>query len=244
MLYRKLFGDRFFGESISYKVLNHIHPKYIVRKWGNFPLNGQFIRMQQIAKIANSMKPTHVIETGTYFAGSTGYLATLTQGQCITIEANPKFYEIAKQNIDLNFSDGKIETLHGSSDIELPKILQKIPQDSRILAYLDAHWYEDIPIQREIWALQSWGGLWVAVVDDFKVPGDEGYGFDVYGDLVIGPNIIPVEFFRKDMRLFVPKTSSKNETGRKKGTGYIFSFKSMDILQESIFEDLEEVLLC
>jgi Cephalosporin hydroxylase len=225
------------------QLLNLIHPKYIIRKWGTTPLNGQYLRQQTLVKIAASVKPTHVIETGTYFAGSTGFLSTLTNGRCITIESNPKFYEVAKENIDFNYSEQNIEIILGRSEDELSNVLQKIEKNSRLIVYLDAHWYENVPIERELEALDSWGGSWIAIIDDFKVPTDSGYGFDVYGKIEIGPKVIPKDFSTKGIRLFVPKKSSYCETGRRKGTGYLFSKKSIKITQNYVFEDLEEIIL-
>lgn len=59
------------------------------------------------------------------------------------------------------------------------------PTDSRLneavtFFYLDAHWYGDIPPRDERAGEQKWSRF-VAMIDDFEVPGDAGYGFDDHG---------------------------------------------------------------
>jgi prepilin-type processing-associated H-X9-DG protein len=46
--------------------------------------------------------------------------------------------------------------------------------------YLDGHWYADLPLQEEIDLIAAnWNGFCI-LIDDFRAPGDEGYGYDFY----------------------------------------------------------------
>jgi hypothetical protein len=84
--------------------------------------------------------------------------------------------------------------------------------------YLDAHWGNDLPLFSEIEALNNWGGKFVAVIDDFQIVEDPGYGFDQYGDQIVGKNAIPLTQKTKLYRLAAP---SRSETGSKRGTGIV-----------------------
>lgn len=95
-------------------------------------------------------------------------------------------------------------------------ILDKLDPDTEgVLAYLDAHWVKEIPARNELTALASWGGNWVAIIDDFKVPGDPSYGFDQYGEIAVDLTLIPDSL---GIQIFVPKISAETETGANKGT--------------------------
>ena len=58
------------------------------------------------------------------------------------------------------------------------------------MAYLDAHWENFLPTTQEINDLIEWGGTFIAIVDDFQVPGFPEYGFDMYGESIVGPALL------------------------------------------------------
>ena len=59
------------------------------------------------------------------------------------------------------------------------------------MAYLDAHWEREIPTRNEPVELANWGGNWVAIIDDFKIPEGLSYGFDQYEDKTVDINLKP-----------------------------------------------------
>lgn len=175
--------------------------------------------MATISQIARVFMPTVGIETGTYMGSSTPYLASMVSKKMYTIEIDQRISKLASERFQKNHPKSKIILLTGDSVVEITKILSTLDSRSeRVLAYLDAHWYDNVPTTQEIQALINWGGPWIAVIDDFKVPFDPGYKFDVYGELEIGINILPMS---AEINLFVPNSPSETETGRRKGTGYV-----------------------
>ena len=159
------------------------------------------------------------IETGTYLGSSTPYLASMVTGLMYTIEIDLKTATLASERFVKNHPLSSIELRIGDSVSEIVNILREInPKSQRVIAYLDAHWYEAVPTTQELEALIAWGGSWVAIIDDFKVDSDPLYKFDAYGDVVIGPSILPSD---PKISLFVPNQSALIETGRRKGTGYV-----------------------
>ncbi len=192
--------------------------------------------MAVIWQIARALKPTVGVETGTFMGSSTPYLATMVEKTMFTIEIDKPTFELVTERFVKNGHQKNIKLVFGDSVIEIQKILNELnPKEDRVLAYLDAHWYDAIPTKEEIESLINWGGSWIAVIDDFKVDSDPGYRFDSYGSIEIGKDVLPPN---KDLRLFVPKASSKYETGRRKGTGYVCMKNDVMIL-ESI-SDLTE----
>ena len=88
----------------------------------------------------------------------------------------------------------------------------------RTLFYLDAHWEEHLPLRNELELISRKFNLWIAVIDDFNVPGDDGYGFDNYG----AGQILNMDYIRQckinNAAIFFPNVSSKWETGAKRGS--------------------------
>jgi predicted O-methyltransferase YrrM len=188
--------------------------------WAILPFNGQVRRTLQIGQISEVFEADLVIETGTYKGSSTPYLATLFQCKTYSIEINKISANIAKKRFFNNHRKLNIEVLVGDSVKEMKGILSQTPKDSQIFAYLDAHWLYDIPTEQELNNLIFWGGDWIAVIDDFSVPGDQGYKFDTYGKIQIGLALIPKD---QMLEVWVPSGPSDEESGVRSGTAYVFS---------------------
>ena len=232
------FGPKFyFGKEFSVFVLRYIDPLVYMNKWFSRPFNGQIMRHKQILQISNLLKPDVAIETGTFLGTSTPYLATMVSGSTYTIEFVSKYAKKARVRFENEFQNLKITLIEGNSVKEIQKLLKTIPSTSTILAYLDAHWEKELPTAQELTELLKWGNNWVAVIDDFKVPGDDSYGFDQYGDLVVDKSLLPL-----GVRLMVPNQSAKFESGARKGTAYVFgpAYKAENLREN--FPNLREVL--
>ena len=232
------FGPKFYlGRDFSNFILHYIDPYLYMNKWFSRPFNGQVSRHVQIQQIANSIKPDDAIETGTFLGTSTPYLATLVSGDTYTIEFLAKYAKKARMRFESEFKFLSITLIEGNSVNEIQKLLRTIPSSSVVLAYLDAHWELELPTAQELNELLLWGNNWVAVIDDFKVPGDDSYGFDQYGELVVDQSLIP-----NGVRIMVPNQSAKSESGARKGTAYVFgpAYKDRNLAED--FQNLREVL--
>jgi len=223
----------YFGQQFSEFCLDHIRPHVYFDRWSIQPFNAQARRMAVIWQIARVFKPTIGIETGTFLGSSTPYLATMVEKEMYTIEIDQKTFSLAEERFQKNNHQKNINLVLGDSVLQIEKILSSLnPKTDRVLAYLDAHWYDAIPTTKEIESLISWGGSWVAIIDDFKIETDPGYRFDSYGDVEIGKEILPNNL---GLCLYIPNIPSKFETGRRKGTGYV-CMKSDEEVLSSISE--------
>jgi hypothetical protein len=87
-----------------------------------------------------------------------------------------------------------------------------------MLFYLDAHWGEDLPLFEEIAKIFSSCAQAIVMIDDFKVPNDDGYGYDDYGigKALTREYIAPLvsEF---QLAEFYPRTPSAAESGFRRG---------------------------
>ena len=228
-----------FGAGFSEMLLDHIAPAVYFDKWMIQPFNGQALRWNTISGISRRFEATVAIETGTYLGSSTPYISSLASGKTYSIEINEETLKKTTRRFRENHSGRDIELILGDSAVEIRKVLSKLdPRSNRVIAYLDAHWLDAIPTTDELLALVEWGGAWVAIIDDFKVPHDDGYGFDHYGNTIIGIEIVPAN---SGITTFVPKTDSSRESGVKRGTGYLFNEHSMSIVKPEEFSDLVRI---
>jgi hypothetical protein len=84
--------------------------------------------------------------------------------------------------------------------------------------YLDAHWRRDLPLRQEVEEILTACADAIGMIDDCRVEGDTGYGFDDYGDgqAISLEYIWPVsEPF--DPRAFVPVVPTEQEAGARRG---------------------------
>jgi hypothetical protein len=88
----------------------------------------------------------------------------------------------------------------------------------RLFFYLDAHWYADLPLEGELDIIATDWKHFVIMIDDFEVPGDEGYGYDSYGaNQTLTFDRFSVVFRKHQLVPFSPCLSSEEETGIKRG---------------------------
>ena len=200
-------------------LVDHVEPHVYMDEWSVQPFNGQVQRIAAISALAKAFEPTIAIETGTYLGSSTPYLAGLSARGAVTIEIDDFAADRAERRFRRNHHTLAIQMLRGDSATTIKQVLSTLePRTDRILAYLDAHWLDQIPTHAELEALDAWGDSWIAVIDDFHVPDDPGYGHDAYGDVVIGPGIVPD---REHLQVWVVAAPSDTETGALRGTGVV-----------------------
>ncbi len=183
------------------------------RCWGG-AFNGQSLRTNTFEALTSAFEFAAIIETGTYRGITTSGIASRYSGPVLTCEINERYYLQAKANL-AQFSNVQVELTDTVSF--LTRLSDTFSPESRLLFYLDAHWYGHVPVVEELSIIQERFPRSVVMIDDFQVPTDEGYGFDDYGpggrlDLVL---LMP---FRKNVKFFFPAEPSAHETGAKRGT--------------------------
>jgi hypothetical protein len=102
------------------------------------------------------------------------------------------------------------------------RFLQKLSQgdvaQKLVFFYLDAHWYDDLPLNEEVGIIANHWREFVIMIDDFQVPDDLGYSYDDYGPgkaLTLDLIIPSVEKHR--LGVYFPAARSTEETGARRG---------------------------
>lgn len=183
------------------------------------PLNNQTGRQVIVEAILARVDFARIIETGTFRGSTTSFFARHFQGPIHTIEVNAEFAAYAGWRLR---SLSQVRLIRADSVAGL----RRLGADPGITAgpcffYLDAHWEEYLPLADELALIF---GAWdeaVILIDDFRVPDDEGYNYDDYGPGKVLETAYLDRLEDQDFRLFFPAMSSARETGHKRGSAVI-----------------------
>ncbi|MGH6926180.1 MAG: hypothetical protein ACRED5_20835 [Propylenella sp.] len=197
------------------------------------PFNGQRKRITIVEAIVANGDFGCAVETGTFRGTTTKFLSDRFP-RVVSIEINPRYVAFARLRMRKRRN---VEIVEGDSAAELAPILRRLERGKPIFAYLDAHW-GNLPLTPELRALEESSLDYVAAIDDFEVPGDAGYGFDMHGKRgAIGPALV-FDAAPRLRRVWTPAAPSDVETGSMRGTGFLASPK-----MEPMLEALERSIL-
>ncbi len=181
--------------------------------------NGQVQRKQIFSELAAAFAFDLIVETGTFFGDTAGYMATNTHAEIHTCEVSPVFSALARSRL------AQVPNIHfhvGDSRAFIDALIKSrvflLHHPTPVFFYLDAHWHDDLPLKDELALIANSPVNFVIMVDDFCVPDDPGYNYDDYGknkslDLATFANC----FRRLNLVPFFPAQPSATETGGKRG---------------------------
>jgi hypothetical protein len=149
--------------------------------FSSWSFNGQAHRRAIFCELVASLPFQAVIETGTFFGDTTGYMRKRVQCPVFTCEARAVFQAVARSRLrEMKGIDFRL----GDSRSFLRSLLCHEPTGNLsgpIFFYLDAHWHDDLPLDDEIKVIAGHSGECVIMIDDFEVPNDCDYFYDDYG---------------------------------------------------------------
>jgi hypothetical protein len=183
-------------------------------EWWTGPFNRQEGRSRLFLEILETLRPSVLVETGTFKGTTTQFMAEVFPGRILTCEINHRWFIEAQGRLA---QYPNVELKHGDSRAFLREVSRAVGSHERVFFYLDAHWLDDLPLRAEMeLILGAWPNA-VVMVDDFQVPEDAGYAFDNYG---LG-NALTLEIIRDlnrdQISVFFPSLPSEQETGAKRG---------------------------
>lgn len=173
--------------------------------------NGQSGRQAIFEAVTRRIRFESIVETGTYLGNTTGWMNHVTGLPVHTSEINRHFHLLAcrrlaaRQQVSLELGDS----------IDFLRRLAASPMTTqRVYFYLDAHWYESLPLAEELRLIVRHWRNFVVMVDDFEVPGDDGYGFDDYGfRRSLSMSCFGTVFRELDLAAYSPSLPSLQESG-------------------------------
>lgn len=181
-------------------------------EWAGLPFNGQRLRQEAVESLIANFKPDALIETGTFMGDTTRYLAENGLPVYAT-EIKLSFRMMTRLSVR-NYSN--VEVLPMDSRVAIKKLNER--RVARPFAYLDAHWWKDLPLMEEIRLLTSLWNDAVIVIDDIQVPGDDGYLFDDFQGKAVSIELLELP---DSVSTAYPCPPSSKETGARSGTLYV-----------------------
>lgn len=179
--------------------------------------NDQRFRKELFTSIIAALDIDLIVETGTKWGNTTTFLAeTCPETQIFSSELIRESFLIAQER-SKHYENVKVVNIDSR---KLLKQLSDNPEntESTTFFYLDAHWYDDLPLIEEIEIIANNWEQFVVMIDDFEVPHDDGYGFDDYGSgKCLNLQYLNSTIEACSLEVLFPSTSSETETGSKRG---------------------------
>lgn len=177
-------------------------------------MNGQRERQFIVRQVFEVMPVDVVVETGTYRGTTTQFLALISGAPVRTIESFARYFSYSRLRL-AHLPQVRVE--EGDSRSFLRRLSQEISESATIFFYLDAHWYEDLPLADELRIIAATWPRSVVLIDDFRVPDDPGYGYDDYGPgKTLEDGYLPWTDLPGWSALY-PVARSEQETGARRG---------------------------
>jgi hypothetical protein len=198
--------------------------------WGG-PFNGQQGRTRIFLELLDLVQPKAIIETGTYRGTTTEFIAGSCPLPVFTLESDPHNYYYSQFRLR-RFKN--VRVLQGRSQELLTRMSRDpgIPGEA-VLFYLDAHWGGELPAREELGIIISNWREFVVMIDDFQVPGDPGYGFEIYKN----GSVQDLDYFGdllSGLDVFFPALPSQTETGMKRGCVVLSTGRMTPLLRKAI----------
>ncbi len=198
--------------------------------WGG-PFNGQEKRRAIFKSIIERCNIESIVETGTYKGNTTTYMFETSKLPVYTVEKDSRSFYYSNM---LFFVNPKVKVFLDDSRSFLTLLPKNVSQEKAVFFYLDAHWNADLPLQEEVKLILSQYEQAIIMIDDFKVPDDDGYAFDQYGIVELSIQYLNgSNNFLKNSHIFFP-TTSMEETGAKRGCCLITNDENMYKLMSGI----------
>lgn len=155
-----------------------------------------------------------IVECGSNLGDTTHYLAQAYPNLAVlTCDIVPRYVNFVRERLG-GFPNVVVDLCDSA------ELIRKVqPHFRRPLFYLDAHWNEDWPLERELDAIERG----VVVVDDFDI-GDARFSFDEYQGTKCGPDFLK-RFAAKIPAFYVNNPNGAYELpclqqGRRAGRAY------------------------
>jgi len=136
-------------------------------------LNGDLVVQDMVRKIVQENDIETIMETGTHVGHSTAFFGQIAK-HVMTTEIDDKWLRQAKEYLS-DFTN--IQFFKGDSAIILEEELTKF-DGKKVLFFLDAHFNNDLALDRELMAIAKSKVIPYIIIHDFQVPNRKDLGYD------------------------------------------------------------------
>ena len=147
---------------------------------GGGPFGFDITGALQIDHLVRSLGCDALVETGCHVGDTTDFLSAMyPRLAVITCDVEPRFVAFTRHRLA---GRANVEVVASPSPGVVAEACRRF---LRPLFYLDAHWYEDWPLEDELRAITH--GM--VCIDDFNI-GHPRFSYDRYGDVECGPRLL------------------------------------------------------
>ena len=182
------------------RALRRIEYRRMARTVGQ-PFNSDQILTRTVDFLLTECNVKSFIETGTYLGHTCRYIASRHSHMPVsTVESNPDFFD-ASQRVLCQYRN--VTSFRGDSAVMVSQFVQD-GIEGLPLFFLDAHWYDYLPLPDEIRSIGHYLTDAIMVIHDFQVP-DMDYGFDVCKGQAIGIELLAANIDKsKNYQIYFP----------------------------------------
>ena len=145
----------------------------MLMEYSKTALNSDVVVQKIVQKIVEENNIETIIETGTHIGHSTCFFSRLAKN-VITTEINEGWLSQAKNNLKDSVN---IRFFLGDSATILKEELSKL-DGKKVFLFLDAHFNNDLALDRELKAIAESKIVPYIMIHDFQVPGRKDLGYD------------------------------------------------------------------
>lgn len=180
------------------------------RKHNVLGFNRECIRSYIFWKLHQHFQCTSFVETGTFYGYTSAYVRQAFKTPVFTSEINPTYYLVSKANLLWVRGIKKFRT---SSPVFLENVCRPSLIGDNPMFYLDAHWYDYMPLPDELATIRDRSERGIILIDDFLVPAQPQFIYDEYEGIPIDLNVVKsaLDICRDGVSVYLPNYHPERE---------------------------------
>lgn len=165
--------------------------------------NSQCLRAYIFWRLHQMYGCTSFVETGTLYGYTSAFVQRVFKSPVFSCEINPTFQRINRANL---FWLNQINLFRSDSVDFLKDVCHESKIGKNPMFYLDAHWYDYMPLPDELAAIADQCERGIILIDDFLVPQEPKFLYDEYPDIRIDLELVDTHLRsrRKDISVYLP----------------------------------------
>jgi hypothetical protein len=195
-------------------------PYFMQNQWEAF--NGDDHIKNEFRYLRDKFGLTSVVECGSCLGSTTIALSEMFE-RVYSTEINIEFLNVAHKRFKELKLKNVVTKLCDTGEF-LYQLISEWYIDDKTLIYVDDHWFERCPMKDELKAIALAGIKPVIAIHDFKVPEQDGLGFDSYNgqDFELGWILSDLNAIYGQGEWEYHYNTEENSAGAKRGIIYIY----------------------
>lgn len=182
------------------------------------PMNGQTARLEIVRSLIVTLRPTLLVEIGTFRGATTEWLAQFGP-RVVSVEPTPRFHRFAELRLAAH---NNVRLMAGKSIDALRQLAAEGAfAERKVLFYLNSRELAHLLLREELGFIFASCPSCLVVVDDFQVEDDGGYAVGRFGlDKSLTVDYLTACKVPR-LSVFYPTVIGRRETGSRRGSVFL-----------------------